>query len=412
MTELIQINHTNGNRESLSLDTEKYLSEIRRVLMDKKLMQDVDYFLNGSSRINRSSETEITLDKLLNGEKILYLGSGCVIGEHTTFEEFVRMGNDEKISFFHQNQVTHGITFTSSGMERSFRSMYTLLEPPLMAKETVNTKMESSYAFSEMKRNINLVSSNQASIAFHSPYANAKSEYEYEKSKSVTSSKITEYLLSKFVISQARFEVNPSKVSVNMDFFHEVSATVYSEKEDHQKAADLMMVLERWGLYLPLEFTMGGALYTSDEKQITEFKETKQDKEKFSVAADVAFSGYGGGFSYGGSTEESESGSQKEEFKNLRVSQIGGAPGNIESKVDFADSLKEMSTWEMVDIKKFYPSILLLRNVKIDGKKTTLFKDVLGILNENYYIESVKKIQPYINMLEYTTSVEALVSPF
>lgn len=409
---LIQINNTNGNKESLMLDTEMNLSEIRKVLTEKNLICDTERFLDGNARIHIFSESEIVLNKLLNGGKILYLGSGCVIGEHTTFEEFIRLGNNEKISYLHQNQVTHGITFTSDGVERSFRNMYTLLEPPLMVKEVVNTKMESSYSFSETTRSINLISSDKASIAFSSPYVNAKAEYEHEKSKSALSSKITEYLLSKFIISQASFEVDFSKVAVNMDFYNEVSAAVYSDKKEHQKTADLMMVLNRWGLYIPQKFAMGGALYTSDEKQITEFKQTKQDKESFSVAADAAFSGFGGGFSYGSSTQEGESGSQKEEFKNLVVSQIGGTPGNIDNKISFADSLKEMNTWEIVDIKQFYPSIMLLRDVKIEGKKSALFKDALGLLNENHYIASVKKIQPYIDMLEYATSVEALISPF
>lgn len=409
---LIQIHHSNGSRESLALDTDKRLDEIRRVLTEKGLMQDTDYFLNGRTKINGTSEPEVALEELLDGEKILFIGSGYTLGENTTFEEFMGLGNDEKIGFFHQSQITHGITVSGDGFVRSFRNMYTLQEPPRMAKETVNTKMESSYAFSKATRNINLMSSDKASVAFHSPYVNAKAEYEHEKEKSVSAAKITEYLLSKFVISQASFEIDLSCISVNMDFFNEVHAAVYSDKPPHQKTAELVAVLNRWGFYIPLEFAMGGALYTSDEKQIAEYKQTERDKESFSAAADAAFSGFGGGFAYGGSTQEEESEQEKEEFKNLTVSQIGGTPGKIESKTDFADSLKDMVVWEMVDIRKFYPSIMLLRNVKIDGKKTSILKDVLGLLNENHYIEAVKKQQPYIDILAYATSVEALISPF
>lgn len=409
---LIQIHHTDGRQESMALDTGMRLAEIRRVLTEKERMLDTDYFLNGNTKIEVFSEPEITLEELLDGEKVLCIGSGCAVRENMTFEEYMRAGNDEKIAFFRQSQITHGITVADNGFVRSFRHMYTLQEPPLTARETVNTKMESSYAFSETTRNMNLMSSDRASISFHAPYVNAKAEYEHEKSKSVSTAKIKEYLLSKFIVSQASFAVDPSRIAVNMDFFNDVSAAVYSDRPAHQRTADLVMVLNRWGFYIPLEFAMGGALYTSDEKQITEFKQTQRDQENFSAAADAAFCGFGGGFDYSGSSQKEEEEYEKEEFKNLTVSQIGGTPGKIESKTDFADSLKDMAVWEMVDIRKFYPSIMLLRNVKVNGKKTAVLKDVLGLFNENHYIGAVKKLQPYIDILAYATSAEALVSPF
>lgn len=409
---LIQLYHTNGNRESMALNLSRPLAAIRKVLTEEQSMKESDYFLNGNTRIRRSSETEIILEEVLNGGKILWIGNGASIAEGLTFTQFEKLGQEEKIAYFYQSQATHGVTFTEEGIRRSFQSMYAMSEPPLMSKEPVNTKLESNYAFSETTRNFNLMSSNKTSAALHSPYVDASAEYEQEKRKSRSDTKITEYLLSKFLIAQASFTVDPSKMIVNMEFFEDVREAVYSEQEAHQRTARLVQVLHKWGFYIPLEFAMGGALYTSDEKQITEFKQAAETKERFSAAADAAFAGWGGGLHFDTSTETGESSSHKEEFKNLKVSQIGGNPGHMEDKTDFAASLKEMATWEIVDIRKFYPSLMLLRGVRIYGKKSSLFKDALALLNENYYIQSVKTIQPYINLLEYATSVEMLISQY
>lgn len=409
---LIKVNHTNGSAWSIALEEEQMLSEVRCLLIQEKYMCDTDYFIFEGTRVSIASESKLKLADLVENTNTIFIGKGCTIGGNITISDFDKLTNDEKISFFNRNQLTRGITFTKEGVSRSFHELFTLNAQPLMARKTVNTKIETSYAFSKVTRDINLMTSDKASVALHAPFASATAEYEYEKEKSQSTSELKEYLLSKYVVSPAGFRIEPSSMEVNIEFYKAIKAVVDSDETDSYMMGRLMEILNEWGLYIPLTFSMGGALFTSDEKVITELTESEKDKKNFSAAAEATFSGYGAGLSIlSGSTESSET-TSKQEFKNLIVKQIGGIPGNTENNTKFAETLEYMSTWEIVDIETFYPSIMLLRNVKIDGKKTTLLKDVLEIINGNHYIEAVRKIQPYINMLEYATSVEALVSPF
>lgn len=409
---LIKVHHTNGSIWSVALEETQTLCEVRQQLMQEKYMSDTDYFIFEEARVSIISESKLKLSDLIQNTNTIFIGRGCTIGEKTTISEFEKLSNDEKISFFNQNQLTRGITLTKDGISRSFHELFSLNKQPLMARNTVNTKSETSYAFSKVTREINLMTSHKDSIALHAPFASASAEYEHEKEKSSSTSQLTEYLLSKYIVSPAGFHIEPLSMEVNMDFYNAVKAVVYADETDNYIMGRLMEVLNEWGLYVPLTFSMGGALFTSDEKVITEFSESEKDKKNFSIAAEATFAGYGAGLSIlGGDTESSET-TSKQEFKNLIVKQIGGTPGNTENNTKFAETLQYISTWEIVDIETFYPSIMLLRNVKVDGKKTSLLKDVLEIINNNHYIEAVKKIQPYINMLEYATSVEELVSPF
>lgn len=409
---LIKVKHTNGSAWSVALEETQTLCEVRSQLIQEKYMRDADYFIFGETRVSIVSESRLKLSDLIENTNAIFIGESSIIGENIRLSDFEKLTNDEKISYFNQNQLTRGISFTKDGVSRSFHELFSLNAQPLIARNTVNTKIDTSYAFSKVTRDINLTTSHKDSVALHAPFASAKAEYEHEKEKNLSTSQITEYLLSKYIVSPAEFHIEPSSMEVNMDFYNTVKSVVYSDETENYIMGRLMEVLNEWGLYVPLTFSMGGALFTSDEKVITEFSESEKDKKSFSIAAEATFSGYGAGLSMlGGNTESSET-TLKQEFKNLLVKQIGGIPGNTENNTKFAETLQYMSAWEIVDIERFYPSIMLLRNVKIDGKKTTLLKDVLEIINENYYIEAVKKIQPYINMLEYATSVEELISPF
>ncbi|RKJ37901.1 hypothetical protein D7X25_31395, partial [bacterium 1XD42-8] len=381
---LIKVKHTNGSAWSVALEETQTLCEVRSQLIQEKYMSDIDYFIFGETRVSIASESRLKLSDLIENTNAIFIGTSSIIGENIKFSDFIKLTNNEKISYFNQSQLTRGITFTKDGVRRSFHELFSLNAQPLMARNTVNTKMDTSYAFSKVTRDINLMTSHKDSVAFHAPFASAKAEYEHEKEKSYSTSQITEYLLSTYSVSPAGFRIDPLSMEVNMDFYNAIKNVVYSDETDNYIMGRLMEVLNEWGLYVPLIFSMGGVLFTSDEKIITEFSESEKDKKNFSIAAQATFSGYGAGLSILGDDTESSESTTKQEFKNLVVRQIGGVPGNTENNTKFAETLQYMSTWEIVDIESFYPSIMLLRNVKIDGKKTTLLKDVLEIINGNY----------------------------
>lgn len=103
---------------------------------------------------------------------------------------------------------------------------------------------------------------------------------------------------------------------------------------------------------------------------------------------------------FGTQTESTVSSSSK--YKNVTIQQIGGKAGSTENKDVFISSLETLSTWEIVDIIKFYPSVFLLAKARnFTDIDPTLFIKVKNLLNRFYNHKFLIEHQPCINMRQY-----------
>ena len=209
------------------------------------------------------------------------------------------------------------------------------------------------------------------------------------------------------------FKINPKDCLPTEAFVQRMNGIISSNAEDERKIVEVLKALEEFGLYIPLEFTMGGALYGMEETEITEFSHAEKEKKDFTASVNAGFGGYGGMIDFSEGKEQDTGSSSSEKYKNVEIKQIGGIAGNTDSKELFKASLEKLANWAIVDIKQFYPSVMLLS--KAPGMKNVdpmLFIKTQKLLSDFCMHSYVLNYQPYVDMGKYVDRIYALSRPF
>ncbi len=415
MMQLITVKNQNGKSATVRLDSDAELLTVRGELISRGIMSDSDYFLYNDSPLAISDEADTALSELIDSAGTIYVGKGIKPGilPDEDMEDYRDLNESQKEDLFRKCQIFRGLVFSrDKGIAKSFKDLYSWTSLPAMLTPRVNTQELSDYSFSKITQDINLITSNKANLALDVPYVSAQAEYSHEKSIQTSSSKVKEYLLAKYLVLKASFELDVSALTPNPEFVKAVNEVIISHESDKDKMCNLLHVLGAWGLYIPQRFTLGGALYSTEVTEIDDFSQSESEKAEFSsqVKAELAF----GSGSAGGSCskeEKTETGTSAK-YTNIVINQIGGTPGQTKDKEGIAISLKKARYWETVDVEMFYPSLMLLNNANVPGTDPRLLAKCLQLMNNNYHYGAVKEIQPYVNMLNYATTIENLINPF
>ena len=111
--------------------------------------------------------------------------------------------------------------------------------------------------------------------------------------------------------------------------------------------------------------------------------------------------------------EQDTGSSSSEKYKNVEIKQIGGIAGNTDSKELFKASLEKLANWAIVDIKQFYPSVMLLSKAPgIKNVDPMLFIKTQKLLSDFCMHSYVLNYQPYVDMGKYVDRIYALSRPF
>lgn len=408
------LNKETGEAVSMGLQESMTLDKVRDKLFSTGIMKDDIMFLYDGAKVFRESETEILLGEILGGGHELLLGKNGDINQTFNVSDFTSLTNGEVLDFFKKKQLCRGIIFSASaGIRKSFSDTFTLTKIPDTLAETQNTWSKSSYFFSKEAWDIGLLSSDHSSVALNTPYVNAKAGYDFQKKENTHKETVTEYLLTEFVVSLMSFKINPKDCLPTEAFVQRMNGIISSNAEDERKIVEVLKALEEFGLYIPLEFTMGGALYGMEETEITEFSHAEKEKKDFTASVNAGFGGYGGMIDFSEDKEQDTGSSSSEKYKNVEIKQIGGIAGNTDSKELFKASLEKLANWAIVDIKQFYPSVMLLSKAPgIKNVDPMLFIKTQKLLSDFCMHSYVLNYQPYVDMGKYVDRIYALSRPF
>lgn len=413
--QLILIKNTNGNSISIKTNPETMLSDLRKTLIEKHFMVENDFFLNNDAPILTEFENEICLFEILDQNQCIYIGKneGSGIQKDIDKEDYRDMSETQKEDLFRKCQIFRGITFSQKdGIKRAFHDLFSWNALPAMNNPRINTQELSSCSFSKITQDINLLTNNKASLALDTPFLSANAEYDYQKSKTSASSKTEEFLLEKYMVSKADFEINPDNIIPNPLFAKAVAEVINSSDSDKDKMCNLLHVLNEWGLYIPCKFTLGGLLYSTETTKISDFSQSEEEKRAFSASVKLELNSVTGNGNGSSSKETTKTETDSKKYTNIVINQIGGTPGQTKNKEGLAISLNLARYWELIDVDTFYPSLLLLNNPDILDAYPQLLSKCLKLLNNNTHHAAVKQIQPYINMFQYATDIENYINPF
>lgn len=406
------VNKETGNSASMNLEETMTLTQVRCKLMKQNLMNQETMFLNDGSCVFQEDEDTLYLAELLAGGKEIFVGIHGEISCWLEATDFSGLSNDMILDFFEKKQLCRGLVFSSRrGVTKSYSDTFRLTNIPQMLAEAQNTYFHSYYAFSKESCDLSLITSSKTSLSLNTPFADASVEFSQKLSEKSHAEKVTEYMLSKLVVSLMSFRIDPASCLPTKEFVTKMHEIVAQKIEKERKALLILQVLDDFGLYIPLEFTMGGAMYATETTQITEYSTATAKESDFSSRADAAFNGYSGGFSFDSGTQSGVEESESSKYQIIEVKQIGGEPGNTNNKEIFLSSLQKLAKWEIVDIREFYPSVLLLTKAhQIEGVDPLLFIKVKNLLTDFSMHQFLLEHQPYINMTQYINMLSSWIS--
>lgn len=329
-------------------------------------------------------------------------------------DNYLELSDEEKQFLFKNVNIFRGIRFSEKGGEkRSFHDLYgwgDYLPAQLNPAEITLEKNE--HSFSKVTHELKKMNVNSASVSFSSGYGSAESEFRHEKSRNTSSSTVDEYLLAQQIIRKSCFSIDFRKAKIADDFLLAIAKAVDTEEDNHKHCVALLNVLNEWGYYVPQEFSLGGILYSEAVTKITEYSTAETEKEEFSSSFKASFNKIGGGASFGNSWSSEETDTQSNKYEKTTIHQIGGVAGLTNSYPQWATSLYDARFWNIAECAKLYPSLMLLMSATDKPYGVRLLGTCIRTFNSSLALPALRTMQPYVDLEEYTASMEEMLSPY
>ena len=408
---LVKVVRTDGGSKSFLLDSSDNLATVRLSLQNEKFMGPNDAFLNLGSVVASDQKSEIKLSQILAGG-VLNIGQGTVVSPISgkdTAARYNLLTDEQKRLIYANIEVFRGLSITKDGFDKTFRDVYSWDGSYLPAANAphVNTELMSSYSFSKVTHELTVFGSSSTSVNFSSPYASGEAEYKQEHSKSTSDSKVTEYLVTRYVVRKALLQVDATKLVPTAEFVAALGAAMHGNEDKLDGYYNLIQVLDEWGYYVPQEFTLGGVIYATDSTQISDFSEAESEKEEFSGSFKGEFDGIGGGAAYKQAQGSDQKTTSSTKFQKITMQLIGGQEGTEKDYPAWAKSLDSPIAWSLAEATKLYPTIALL--AQVDGGPR-LATAAIRLIERFASYPTAQNFQPYLDMRQYNTTVQALLT--
>jgi hypothetical protein len=409
---MVKVVRSDGGSKSFLFDLSEKLSAARDFLQHEKFMSADDAFLNQGAEVDREQEAEIDLSELVaNGTLNIGQASDVSpISGDDTAARYNLLRDDQKRKIYDNIQIFRGISITKDGFDKTFRDVYGWDGGYLPDANTphINTELISNYSFSKVTHDLTVFGSSSASVSFSSSYASGEAEYKQEHSKTTSDSKVTEYLVTRYVVRKALLQVDPAKLAPASGFVDALTTAIHGNEDKLDGYYNLVKVLDEWGYYVPQEFTLGGVIYATDATQITDFSEAESVKQEFSGSFKAEFSGIGGSAAYKEAKGSDSKTTSSTKFQDITMQLIGGKEGMEKDYPGWAKSLDAPIAWALAEAPKLYPTLALLG--RADGGPR-LATSAIRLIERFSGYPTVQNLQPYLDMGKYNTAVQVLLMP-
>jgi MAC/Perforin domain len=410
---LIEVRKTDGRSQAYLLDPDNMLDAVRVFLTKKGLMNINDSFLISGTAVDRDQEPEIALFSIVKDNK-LTIGQptgGSAIDTDDGVARYNLLNDDQKRAIFDNIQIFRGLRFTANRLDKSFKDVcswesgYT----PVANRPNVITELISNFAFNKVTSELKTTSSDSTSVNVSSPYGSAEAEYKTEKSKTTSKSTVTEYLTTKYLVRKADLQIDPLRLEVKPDFVAAVKKALKGNERTADGYYNLIAVLNEYGYYVPVEFTLGGAVIGTDQTEISDFSVAESEKKEFNGSFKAEFEGIGGGAAYSNASGTDKTDTKSSKYQNITMQLIGGDPGLEKDYPAWAKTLDKAIKWGLADVSKYWPTLELLAR---DDEGRQLLTTAISLIEKFAGAPNSAKLQPFLDMRAYNTNIQVLVNPF
>jgi len=410
-TSLIKVSR-GSDSTSVALDTSLTLDQIRTTLTDppNSFMQSGDSFLNNGSPINEASEHLIQLSALSGATNAIAIGTGADIGGGDSVQRYNQLSESSKRALFENIQIRRGLTIDQNGQfTKTFKNLYdwALHQLPEANMPRVLTEMDQTTTFNKESHTLETSGVKKGSVSLSSPWGGGSAEYSEQKSHARTDTSMQQYLSERYLSNKVDLSVAPANLQGSNDFVTAVKDAIKGNENSINGYANLVGVLNQWGWYIPLEFTLGGAIFGTRVEKMTSYDQVDSNTQSFGADFKASFDGIGGGAAYSQSDTTTVKDSGSSGSTSVQLLQIGGKAGTATDFVKWNDSLDPAVNWNTTKFQKLYPSLMLLMGTANDALTTA---DAL-LQKYNSY-GTVQDLQPYIDVAGYELVLAELLNPF
>ncbi|XP_039966675.1 uncharacterized protein LOC120778763 isoform X1 [Bactrocera tryoni] len=233
-----------------------------------------------------------------------------------------------------------------------------------------------------------------------------KAEYSKEKSSTSKNSKKTRNAVVSLLNKKTGLYVDERKIDVDPSFVEELYSIVDDKNlSSYDRTKLVVKLLNRYGWYVTNQFTLGGRLDVV--KSLHESSASNEAKELAALETKL-------GAAYG-AFGASVGASYKKGSRSVDTTSYFSSDERITSTVDgatdiasFMKNVEIKENWRIIALDNTVPTCtFLLRN------HSNLFAEIRRLIISNVHHQSIKNLQPHINMLQLVNDIwDNYVKPF
>ncbi len=292
---------------------------------------------------------------------------GTVLAADRAVQRYEKLSEDEKLQLFERVQSYRGLVLNSQkDFEKSFYDVVSWQRPDHNRPRPL-TIIKSSYTFSKVIHYMLVYGVDKASAELATPYVSGKAEFEHIRQKETDSTQITTYLLIQYIARKVLLSIDPKKLQPTAEFACAVQEAISGKESSIDGYVNLLDVLNKYGQFVPIEFTLGGMLYSRDETKVSSYAEAETEHTSFASDFKVEFEKMGGGVAYGKAEGTKNLNKTEHQHRNVTIEQIGGIEGTVKDFGKWIESLDIVETWDVATYDKLLPTIALLDEVTLSA---------------------------------------------
>ncbi|XP_049314982.1 uncharacterized protein LOC125778977 [Bactrocera dorsalis] len=233
-----------------------------------------------------------------------------------------------------------------------------------------------------------------------------KAEYSKEKSSTLKSSMKTRNAVVSLLNKKTELYVDESKIDVDPTFVEKLYSIVDDKYlSSYERTKLVVKLLNHYGWYITNQFTLGGRLDVVKSLDESSASNERKELEALETKLGAAYSVFSA--SVGASSKKSSS--------SVDTTSHFSSDERITSTVDRASDIASFmehvgikENWRIIALDNIVPTCkFLLRN------HSGLFNKIRQLIISNVHHQSISKLQPHINMLQYVNNIwDEYVQPF
>lgn len=414
---LVNVTNSNGRRDSIDLDTDLYLSDIRIILTQRNLMNNNDAFIHANKCVDKFYETLIALKPMLTSNT---LNIGYPVAIDVSFFD---MNNYQKSEFLGKKNINvfSGLTLTDDGLTPTNKKLFRFAENYVPSAKNADAMIdkEGFYTFTIESRSMQRRGVDYTNLALNTPWTSALANFEYAKNKHQSKKTVNSYFTTRFTSNKIHLITDQTQLIIEEDFAQELKNAVTGHEYSITGYRNLVALLNQYGWYIPTEYTLGGAIYSTKQSAVGSLGAAGSESHSFDATAVAKFHSFDSSAGDSDDTTHTSTSMQERilQRNNRSESIIALNPsiafyevdGNTSDPVDIVawrESLKDAKNWRIVRYTSFMPSLMLLNHVD----NPTLSTCLRLLTQFNSYLE-VKSLQQYINIQEYENRMAYVLNP-